>query len=284
MNTAVSAPTLRVSIQGVSGAFHEIASRKHFAGQELEIVAAHTFEEEVDQLLSGASDRALMAIENTVAGSLMNNFELLFSHDLQIVGEEYLRIEQNLLGLPGCTIDQLEEVRSHYMAIAQCRPYFRQYPQIRLVESADTALSAKEVAENGDPAIGAIASNLAADLFGLEILAKGIETNKKNHTRFLVLSKGRELNYEAGNKVSLCFAVAHEPGAFYRVLAVLAAYQINLTKIQSTPIVGQPWNYRFFVDFIAEGHVGWLQALEAIQPITTDLRILGVYPAGQRPN
>ncbi|MEL6358830.1 MAG: prephenate dehydratase domain-containing protein [Bacteroidota bacterium] len=284
MNAAISAPALRVSIQGVSGAFHEIASRRHFSEQSLEIVAAQSFEEEVDQLLSGVSDRALMAIENTVAGSLMNNFDLLYKNDLQIVGEEYLRIEQNLLGLPGCRPESLKEVHSHYMAIAQCRQYFRQYPHIRLVESADTALSAKEVAENGNPAMGAIASSLAADLFGLEILAPSIETNKKNHTRFLVLAKGRKLDFSAGNKVSLCFAVAHEPGAFFRVLAVLAAYQINLTKIQSTPIVGEPWNYRFFLDFIAEGQVGWIQAMDAIKPITKNLRILGVYPAGQRPN
>ncbi|MEM6398548.1 MAG: prephenate dehydratase [Bacteroidota bacterium] len=284
MSVTLQTLPLRVSIQGVSGAFHEIASRRHFPDRELEIVPAHSFEEEVEQLLSGHSDRALMAIENTVAGSLMNNFDLLFKHDLQVVGEEYLRIEQNLLGLPGSRIEDLREVHSHYMAIAQCRPFFRQFPQIRLVETADTALSARELSESGEPTVGAIASQLAAELFGLEILAPGIETNKKNHTRFLVLAKGRDIDFTAGNKVSLSFAVAHEPGAFYRVLAVLAAYQINLTKIQSTPIVGEPWNYRFFVDFVADGQVGWPLALEAIEPITKDLRILGVYPAGERPN
>lgn len=283
-DTPAEVQKIKVVIQGYSGAFHEIASRQHFGEQQVEIVPAHTFEEVVEQVSSGQSDRGLMAIENTVAGSLMSNYDLLYNSELKIIGEQYLRIEQNLLVLPGTRIEELEEVHSHYMAIAQCRKFFQDYPQIRLVETVDTALSARELMEDQDRSRGAIASTLAAELFGLHILAPSIETNKKNHTRFLVLERGRDIDVELGNKVSLSFAVAHEPGAFYRVLAVLAAYRINLTKIQSTPIIGEPWNYRFYVDFVADGPVGWQHAIEAIQPLTNHLRILGVYPAGKRPN
>lgn len=277
---------LRVAIQGYAGAFHEIASRTFYADREVTIVPAHSFEDVVADLLDGSADSGLMAIENTLAGSLMANYDLLQSNELHISGEAFLRIEQNLLVLPGTSIEQLREVRSHPIALAQCHKFFRQYPHIRLVEDIDTALSAKEVAEQGDPTIGAVASTLASDLYGLDVLAASIETNKKNHTRFLVLEPG---NYqpeqqEAGDKVSLSFAVSHTSGSLYRVLAVLAAYHINLTKIQSTPIIGMPWEYRFFVDFVAEGEVGWNQALEAIRPLTHGLRVLGVYPQGSKPD
>ena len=284
--SATAEPPLRVAIQGYAGAFHEIASRAFYADRAVTIVPAHSFEDVVAYLLEGKADSGLMAIENTLAGSLMANYDLLQANDLRICGEAFLRIEQNLLVLPGTPIEQLREVRSHPIALAQCHKFFRQYPHIRLVEDIDTALSAREVAEQGDPTIGAVASALASDLYGLEILAASIETNKKNHTRFLVLEPGayHAGGQKAGDKVSLSFAVSHTSGSLYRVLAVLAAYHINLTKIQSTPIIGMPWEYRFFVDFVSEGDVGWNQALEAIRPLTHGLRVLGVYPQGIKPD
>ena len=168
------------------------------------------------------------------------------------------------------------------MAIAQCRKFFRDYPHIRLVEMEDTALSAKLIREKELKHIGAIASTLAAELYDMDILAEGIETNKKNHTRFLVVDRIDEPNQIAGpEKVSLCFSVDHSVGSLYKVLAVLAAYNINLTKIQSTPIIGKPWEYRFFVDFIAAGKQTHEQAIEAIMPITKELKILGAYKQGK---
>jgi prephenate dehydratase len=288
-DTPLSAPVdtdspLKVAIQGYAGAFHEIASRTFYADRSVQIVPAHSFEDVVNSLLDGTADSGLMAIENTLAGSLMANYELLQSNDLRISGEAFLRIEQNLLVLPGTRIEDLREVRSHPIALAQCHKFFRQYPQIKLIEDIDTALSARQVAELEDPTIGAVASTLASDLYGLEILAAGIETNKKNHTRFLVLEPGAYQGQNQGDKVSLSFAVSHTSGSLYRVLAVLAAYHINLTKIQSTPIIGMPWEYRFFVDFVAEGDLSWNQALEAIRPITHGLRVLGVYPQGDKPD
>ncbi|OAV46211.1 prephenate dehydratase domain-containing protein [Lewinella sp. 4G2] len=285
MNSTVtpSVEQLRVSIQGYAGAFHEAAARQHFSTKEVVTVPAHTFTDVVEQVESGVSDLGLMAIENTLAGSLMDNYDLLQTANLRITAEVYLRIRLNLMALPGAQLKDLRQVHSHPVALAQCREYFKVWPQIELVEDTDTALSAREVLESQDPTRGAIASAAAAELYNLEILAPGIETNKLNHTRFLVLERGRDHLADVGNKVSLSFSTTHEAGSLYRVLMVLAAYQINLTKIQSKPIVGRPFQYRFHVDFLLEGHVTLEQALEAITPICTELRVLGVYNAGVKP-
>ncbi|MFT4759452.1 MAG: prephenate dehydratase [Paraglaciecola sp.] len=273
----------KVAIQGYAGAFHEIAARLHFGEEEMEIKPCNTFEQLVKSVEVGDKATAgLMAIENSLAGSIMFNYQLLHGSNLQVTGEVYLRIKQNLMTLPGTKIGDLEEVHSHYMAIAQCREFFRKHPHIRLVESADTALSAKHIREQNLTKTGAIASTLAAELYGLDIIAPSIETNKKNYTRFLVLHpKEMAVELPDANKVSLCFSVSHEVGGLYKILGVLAAYGVNLTKIQSSPIVGKEWEYLFFVDFIGDKKLGWQQALDAIRPLTTSLRILGVYPEGQ---
>ncbi len=280
---AIANGSLKVCIQGYAGAFHEIAARHCFQGANLEIVPAHTFDQLVKMVEKGEeADIGLMAIENTLAGSLMHNYHLLKKAKLRITGEVYLRIKQNLMVLPGVKMSDLKEVHSHPIAIQQCLDFFRQHPHIRLVETVDTALSARNIRENNVQDVGAIASTLAASLYDMELLAEGIETNKKNHTRFLVLEKAEKATFAPeANKVSLCFAVDHAVGSLYKVLAVLAAYNVNLTKIQSAPIIGKPWEYQFFLDFVTEGKVGHQQAIEAIQPLTHDLHILGIYPTGQ---
>jgi prephenate dehydratase len=295
MQTTIGAPLalaskestglLRVGIQGYAGAFHEIAARQFFADRDLEIVPAHTFAELIAAIEQGeTTDAGLMAIENTLAGSLMANYRLLLESKVQITGEVFLRIEQNLLTLPGVRIEDLKEVHSHPVAIEQCRQFFSQYPHIHLVETVDTALSAREVRENQWKHIGAIASGQAAALYELDILAAGIETNKQNHTRFLVLERSGDyiLQQDDTNKISLSFTVDHEVGSLYQTLAVLAAYQVNLTKIQSAPIIGRPWEYRFFVDFVVQGERTWQQAIDAIRPITRELYLMGAYPEGQK--
>ncbi|RME94753.1 MAG: prephenate dehydratase [Bacteroidetes bacterium] len=281
---ASSLHTRRVAIQGYAGAFHELAARRFFTDKPLTVVPAHTFQDVVEAVESGeTADAGLMAIENTLAGSLMANYQLLLDSNLMITGEVFLRIEQNLLSLPGVTMADLREVHSHPVAIAQCRPFFRNYPHIQLVETVDTALSARQVREQGWSHVGAIASDLAADLYGLQFLARGIETNKQNHTRFLVLEQRHwdKIRPDA-NKISVSFAVDHTVGSLYKVLAVLAAYNVNLSKIQSAPIIGHPWEYRFFVDFEVHGDLSWSQAVEAIRPITRDLKVLGAYRAGEK--
>jgi len=281
-STSQPASPLRVSIQGYAGAFHEIAARHCFRDTPLEIVPAHTFEDLIAMVERGEqADVGLMAIENTLAGSLMHNYKLLHKSSLSITGEVYLRIKQNLMALPGQRIEGLHEVHSHPIAIAQCLKFFERYPHIHLVETVDTAWSARNIREKGMEGVGAIASTLAAGLYQMEILAEGIETNKKNHTRFLVLQGDRPAPEEEAEKVSLCFSVDHTVGSLYKVLAVLAAYNANLTKIQSAPIIGRPWEYRFFLDFVTEGKVGHQQAIEAIMPLAHNLKVLGVYRKGE---
>lgn len=281
LETGAEQRPVKVCIQGYSGAFHEIAARLCFAPRQVEIQPALTFEEVVDSLESAqVVDAGLMAIENTLAGSLMHNYKLLHRSRLHIVGETYLRIKQNLMALPGVRIEELREVHSHPIAIEQCRAFFRAHPHIRLVEMEDTALAARNIRDTQSRHIGAIASTLASEIYSMDILAEGIETNKKNHTRFLVLSR-TPVRREGADKVSLSFSVSHQVGSLYKVLAVLAAYNINLTKVQSAPIIGKPWEYRFFVDFISAGTVGYDHAIEAIRPLAHDLRVLGVYPQGQ---
>lgn len=274
--------TLRVGIQGFPGAFHEIAARLCFEGRPIDIVPCLTFEELVEKLEAGEEmDAALMAIENSLAGSLMANYKLLDQANLMAVGEVYLRVKQNLMVLPGVKIEDLTEVHSHPVAIEQCLDFFRQYPHIQLIRTEDTALSARNIREKGLTTVGAIASTLAAELYDMEMLAEGIETNKKNYTRFLVLQRADQaITDPEADKVSISFAVSHTVGSLHKVLAILAAYNFNMSKIQSAPIIGKPWEYRLFIDYVAEGHVSVDQAYEALRPVTHELKLLGAYKQG----
>ncbi len=282
--TAVSKaqPKLRVAIQGVPGAFHDIAARHFFGADRVEIVPAHTFRQLVEQVESGTADTGLMAIENTIYGSIISNYRLLTASKLRAVGEVYLRIRQNLMALPGQRIEDLKEVHSHPIAIAQCDEFFAQHPDIRLVEMEDTALSAQRIAHQQLKGVGAIASSLAASMYGLDLLAESIETNKQNFTRFLVLERQEVTeSIVAADKVSLFFSLSHEVGSLHKVLAALAAHGANLTKIQSAPIEGRPWEYFFFVDFVNEEGANWQSAVEAIRPFTHSLEVLGAYRQGR---
>lgn len=272
----------KVAIQGAYGAFHEEAAKRYFKGDELEIVPCYTFPDVVQEVESGSADYAMMAIENTVAGSILPNYALLQDSQLQIVGEYYMRIVQNLLTLEGASLEKLTEVYSHPMAILQSRRFFKQYPHIRLVESADTALSAKDVVESGDITRGAIAAETAAERYGLKILAGGIEDNKKNYTRFFVLGS-RQLETEITaktNKASVCFSLPHATGSLAAVLSVFAFYGINLHKIQSHPIIGQPGQYSFYVDLVFADYQRYKQCLQAITPLTANVLIFGEYEEG----
>jgi prephenate dehydratase len=282
--TAVSEaqPKLKVAIQGVPGAFHDIAARHFFGADRVEIVPAHTFRQLVEQVESGAADTGIMAIENTIYGSIIGNYRLLTASKLRAVGEVYLRIRQNLMALPGQRIEDLIEVHSHPIAIAQCDEFFAKHPHIRLVEMEDTALSAQRIAQQKTEGVGAIASSLAATMYGLDLLAESIETNKQNFTRFLVLERMDEAkSVPAADKVSLFFSLSHEVGSLHKVLAALSAHGANLTKIQSAPIEGRPWEYFFFVDFVNEEGADWQAAVEAIRPFTHSLEVLGAYRQGR---
>ncbi|MBT8219323.1 MAG: prephenate dehydratase [Bacteroidia bacterium] len=274
----------KVIIQGYRGAFHEIAARHFFGDIDLDFIPANSFPELVHGLeIEDATQlTGVMAIENTLYGSLLQNLKLLRASNLTIIGEVYLRVAQQLMGLPGSTIDQLTQVRSHPIAIAQCEEFFEDFPEIKLIESSDTAYAAKRVKEKQQPSIGAIASKLAARIYGLEVLSDNIETNKHNYTRFLVIEKqnGQQISTNA-NKVSIVFRARHEVGSLHKVLGILSAYSLNMTKIHSAPIVGEVWRYKFFIDFELDGLVGYQHAIEAIRPLVDDLRVLGIYKRGE---
>ncbi len=271
----------RVAIQGYSGCFHEQAARKFYGkiGVGPEIVECATFDDLYQSMAEGRADAAVMAIENTVSGGLLPNFELLRKFRIKIKGEIFLRIEQNLMALPGQTIDDIKEVRSHYMAINQTRPFFSRYPHIRLVESEDTAKSAGDIAREGLKGVGAVASSLAADLYGLEIIAPGIETYKQNFTRFLILDNALKVPQEAVNKVSICFTLPHTSGSLAHVLTILSFYGMNLTRIQSLPIPGREWQYFFYVDIKFDSYMKYLQSISAVRPLMEDFDTLGEYVA-----
>ena len=271
-----------VAIQGIKGCFHEQAAYLFYeknGAPKPEVVECSSFEELYRNMDAGQADAAIMAIENTVSGGLLPNFELLRKYDRKIKGEVFLRIEQNLMTLPGQKIEDLREVRSHYMAINQTREFFKDYPWIRLVESEDTAKSAAEVASENLKGVGAVASMLAADLYGLEILAESIETYKQNFTRFLVFDDALEVDRAKVNKSSMCFTLSHTPGSLAHVLTILSFYGMNLTRIQSLPIPGQEWQYFFYVDIKFDDYVRYEQALAAVRPLMEDLNILGEYVA-----
>jgi len=273
----------RIVIQGGYGAFHEIAANYYFEGEEIEILPRNTFKDVMKSLKKNNADFGIMARENSSAGSILPNYGLLQNSTMHIIGEIYLRIEQNLVVLPGQKIEQIHEVYSHPMAILQCEEFFDKFPHIRLIESIDTALSAKDIRENTLTGVGAIASRAAAEQYQLEIIAQGIETNKKNYTRFLIIGENNNNKPGSGvvNKASIHFALAHKIGSLSKILSILSYHELNLTKIQSMPIIGKNWEYQFYVDIEIEDYNLYQKSLEAIKPFTSNLGILGEYQKGR---
>jgi len=277
----------KVAIQGVSGAFHEIAAREFFQGEEIDILPCNTFKELFQSLADDDSLLGIVAIENTIAGSLLQNHNLLRESGCMIIGEHKLRIEHNLAVLPGQKIEDIDEVYSHPIALMQCEDFLDGHRHIKAIESEDTALSAKDIADNKLTRRGAICSALAAEKYGLEIIAKGIETNKRNFTRFLIIAEPKlaeELTEGVVlNKSSLVFTLPHEEGSLAKVLSILSFYHVNLTKIQSLPIIGEEWKYQFYINLTFNDYTRYRQSLEAIIPLTKDFQILGEYKEAATP-
>ena len=275
-------------MQGVRGAFHEIAIRKYFNGDNYEVVPCASFNELFDALRFDKADYGMVAIENSIVGSILPNYTLLRESGLRILGEVYLRIEQHLLALPGQELADIKKVYSHPMAIQQCREFLTPMRRngVQLVDSEDTALSAQWISEGNMQGVAAIASRLAAKLYGLDILAESIETNKMNYTRFIIVSDNENykshLNGKKADKASLCFVLPHQQGRLSEVLSVLSFYKINLSKIQSLPIVGQEWEYLFYVDVDFNDFDRYRQSLDAIRPLLSELTIFGEYKTGDK--
>lgn len=271
----------RVAIQGGEGSFHEIAAREYFKGEELEIISCSTFRDIFAETRKDLDLIGMMAIENTIAGSLLPNHDLLKMSDVKIAGEHKLRISHSLAALPGIPVEEIKEVMSHPIALMQCEAFLDTLPDVKIVEHEDTALAAKEIRDKQMISTAAICSSLAAEKYGLEVLTAGIETNKRNFTRFLILAQGemlREVQKENHiNKSSLVFVLPHNEGSLSKVLSVLSFYDINLTRIQSLPIIGREWEYQFYVDLTFTDFNRYRQSIDAIMPLISNLKVLGEY-------
>ena len=275
----------KIAIQGGLGAYHEIAARNYFSDDELSILPCITFRDIFEEAKKDPSLIGVMAIENTIAGGLLQNHDLLKVNDLWIAGECKLRISHCLAALPGQTVSDIKEVISHPMALMQCDDFLYSMPKVKVVEHEDTALAAKEIFDNNLSGVAAICSSYAAELYSLEVLASGIETNKRNYTRFLVLAHQQmlaelQMNNHI-NKSSLVFVLQHDEGSLSKVLSVLSFYGINLTRIQSLPIIGREWEYQFYIDLTFSDYQRYKQSIEAIMPLVADLKVLGEYSKGK---
>ncbi|MBK7133068.1 MAG: prephenate dehydratase [Bacteroidales bacterium] len=270
---------MKVTVQGERGSFHEVAARQYFNYDEIEIVPCSTFDLTLSRMKDGEADFAVMAIENARSGSILHNYTLIRESGMKILGEHNLRIVQNLMALPGQTIEDIKEIRTHPIAIQQCMNYLNQHQHITLIESDDTAASARQICENKLSGVAAIASSNAAEIYGLKILASGIETYKQNYTRFLIVGPEDHGN-KRGDKVSICFSTGHQPGSLAKVLVTLAELDINLTKIQSVPRLNGEWEYLFYVDLEIHKNTSADVIRRVLEHHTSNLEVLGVYFKG----
>ena len=275
----------KIAIQGMPGSFHDIAAHKFFPNEEIEWICCDTFEEIFDRIQEDSTVIGVIAIENTIAGSLLHNYELLRDSGTTIVGEHKLRIKHNCVCLPEDDWDTLTEIHSHPVALAQCHTFLKRHANLKAVEGYDTAKSAKIIQTNQMKGHAAICSKFAAELYGMKVLEEGIETNKHNFTRFLVVAdiwRADDLrNRSQSNKATIVFSLPHSEGSLSQVLSIFSFYKINLTKIQSLPIIGREWEYLFYVDVIFTDYLRFRQSIDAVSPLTRELKILGEYAEGE---
>ena len=270
----------RITIQGYEGSFHQVAAQL-FHGRNVEVIPCDTFRDVV-KIASNKkeSDGGVMAIENSIAGSILPNYNLLQKSNLKIIGEIYLQIRQNLLVNPGVKLEDIKEVHSHTMALQQCYGFLDKY-KWKLVETDDTALSAKHIHQHKSKHVAAIASKLAAELYDLNIIAPNIHTLKNNYTRFLFLQReGEAINIENANKASVNFHTDHSRGSLAKVLTKIAEGNINLSKLQSFPIPGSDFKYSFHADMEFDSAAQFNKVIEVIRPMTAAIKIYGVYKRG----
>jgi len=269
---------MKIAIQGYEGCFHHIVANKYF-GDDITIIPCNTFRDVARRVNIGEVDYGVMAIENSIAGSIIPNYSILQNHKLQVEGEAYLPIEQNLMVLPDVNLEDIEEVHSHPMALLQCVDYL-DAKGWRLVESEDTALSARIIATQGIRNRAAVASRLAAELYGLKIISPAINTVKDNYTRFVILKQYDHRISPDANKASLYFKTDHKQGSLLKVLHEMDDSRVNLSKLQSYPICNEPWHYLFHVDMEFECLDDYVRILDRIQLVAEEVHVYGVYKRG----
>ena len=266
-----------IAIQGIKGSFHHSVAEQYFDGKP-SLLECMSFDVLVDSVLDQTSDVAVMAIENSIVGSIIPNYALIDTHNLSIIGEYYLDIQHNLMVLSGQNIQDITEVHSHPMALLQCKEFFKPYPNIKLVEAKDTADVAKSISENKIKGIAAIASKTASKLYGLDVLAASIQTIKHNETRFVIVkSDNKDKRDTDVNKASLKFELDHKRGSLAAILNVLSDCKLNLTKIQSLPKINTPWKYAFFIDVTFDKYSDYKKAKSIVNIMAENFKILGEY-------
>ena len=264
-----------IAIQGIEGSFHHQVAREYF-GDKVEVSMCENFKQLAEQVAQQEVEKAVMAIENSTAGSILPNYAYLDEYGLEIIGEHYIPVSLNLMALKNETLESITEVYSHPIALLQCKTFFKQYPHIKLIEDNDTADVAKRIAVKGLKNTAAIASKTAAEIFDLQVLAENIHSQKTNTTRFLIISKKGEKANEP-DKASLKIVLKHEQGSLLKALEILNSYGIDMSKIQSLPIVDEPWKYSFFIDVTFKEVSTFLKAMEALQQVSEEHKILGIY-------
>lgn len=266
-----------VAIQGIKGSFHYQVAKEYFNSNQ-SVLECMSFDSTVDSLINGTSDYSIMALENSIAGSIIPNYALIDSNDLEISGEYYLDIQHHLMALPDQSIKDIIEVQSHPMALLQCKTFLKRFPHIKLVEAKDTAAIAKDIRDQSLKGIAAIASQRAAELFNLEILGYSIQSIKHNETRFAIVKrKGNIGNARTMDKASLKFVLGHKRGSLATMLNVMSDCKLNLTKIQSIPIIDVPWKYAFFVDVTFDNTEDYLKAKSILMIMAEQFKVLGEY-------
>lgn len=266
----------KIAIQGIEGSFHHQVAREYY-GSNVDILKCNTFQEVAQKLSGGESSNAVMAIENSIVGSILPNYALIDEFGLKIAGEHYVAIDLNLMSLPGVKIGEVKKVYSHPMALLQCSEFFRNKPQIKLVEDTDTAGAARRIAEKGTGSGAAVASKSAAEIFGLNILSSGIHNLQSNFTRFLILERPGSANGKSADKASFKFVLANKPGSLAGILNILRDFELDMTKIQSLPVPQEPWKYAFFIDVLFKEEDKFDSALEVLRLMTEELKVFGTY-------
>lgn len=267
---------MKVGIQGIPGSFHHQVALNCF-GETCGISGYRTFEEVARSVNEGKDDVGVMAIENSIAGAILPNYELIDRYGLTIIGEYYLPISHNLMAFPGQQMSDIQQVKSHPMALLQCKKFFEAYPLISLMDDVDTASVAKRISDEKVKGIGAIASTKAAEIYGLEILAYDIQTVKDNFTRFILLKKQPEKTSEMPDKASIKVTIRNEKGSLAKLLSLLSDCDMDLSKIQSVPVMDKPWNYAFFLDMQFADYDKYQEALKKVVASGGEVKMFGEY-------
>jgi prephenate dehydratase len=269
----------KVAIQGIQASFHDVAAKKYF-GEAIKVIPCDSFRSSCEALVHGEADYCVMAIENSIAGSILTNYNIISDFRLRIIGELYMQIELHLMGLNGIRMKEIEQIHSHTMAIRQCEDFLLQYPEIKVLALSDTAECARNVSEKKLHNVGVIAGEACADFYQLSIVARNIESHKKNYTRFLILSDQNSAVKKA-NKASISFHLDNKPRSLQRVVDAFGDHSVNLTKIQSVPIIGRPSEYTFLMDLEWKNDSKYEKAMAKVMKNTYSFSLLGEYRKGK---